>query len=335
MIMGLFDLLKKKSTEQPKQIITKLPQDYKRYINASRIPMAKINSSQNTSGENQAEYVIDDTIPESEKKYYQDDKTYTIYSNPNTVFALKVIPYGIRIKSAIPTKCGLYPPEIIMLYYCKSYPNPKNGYPYYWWFDYGIRNVGVMFLSLENRGFITIGKSGKYELTDKGKTELSENEYIVYTHQHIKRTDFTPWEANIMIGSNNPYGQSIIEEFINAEGISQKERYEESKQELRKSNPTLANSLDNQDKQLESILSADAKYKADKDIESYIAFWEEIWDNGGLLFDGMKWAFTLPDLYIKQKRYDDALSILDKLTKPMYADKVKAYREKIAQKQSK
>lgn len=95
------------------------------------------------------------------------------------------------------------------------------------------------------------------------------------------------------------------------------------------------NRVKKQDEQLESILSADAKYKADKDIKSYIAFWEDIWNNGGLLFDGMKWAFTLPDLYIKEKRYDDALSILDRLTNPIYADKVKAYREKIAQKQSK
>lgn len=113
-------------------------------------------------------------------------------------------------------------------------------------------------------------------------------------------------------------------------------QYEESKKQIREINPEMADRLDNQDKQLETILSADAKYKADKDIEAYTAFWEDIWNNGGLLFDGMKWAFTLPDLYIKQKRYDDALSILDRLeTNPYYTDKVKAYREKIEQKRNK
>ncbi len=90
--------------------------------------------------------------------------------------------------------------------------------------------------------------------------------------------------------------------------------------------------LDLQDKQLAAIQKAEAQYKEDNNIDTLIAFWEGIWNKGGLAFDGMHWMFRLPDLYIKVKRYNDALQILDRITKPMYADKVTAYRAKIAQK---
>ena len=105
---------------------------------------------------------------------------------------------------------------------------------------------------------------------------------------------------------------------------------------MQKTNPSLAADLDVQDKQLAEIQAAECKYTADKDIDSLIAFWENLWNNGGLTFDGMKWAFRLADLYIKVKRYDDALSFLDRLKKPIYQDKAASYRLKIEKrKQSK
>lgn len=57
-----------------------------------------------------------------------------------------------------------------MLHHCNNYPNPENGYPGYWWFKYGIRDVGSDFKSLETRRFIVLNEStGKYALRNHGK----------------------------------------------------------------------------------------------------------------------------------------------------------------------
>lgn len=88
-----------------------------------------------------------------------------------------------------------------------------------------------------------------------------------------------------------------------------------------------------QGKQLEALKDADAQYKADHDLAAYIAFWEELMANGGLLFHGSYWDFRLPDLYIKAKRYDDALKILFKMDQPYYEDKRMEYIIKIYIKQ--
>lgn len=92
----------------------------------------------------------------------------------------------------------------------------------------------------------------------------------------------------------------------------------------------LQKQLKAQDKQLNEIKNAESKFEADGDINSLICFWESIWNNGGLLFNGSKWAFRLPDLYIKQKRYDDALRILKKINNPAYQEKKKSYIEKVS-----
>ena len=84
-----------------------------------------------------------------------------------------------------------------------------------------------------------------------------------------------------------------------------------------------------QDAQIAKIHEAEANYKETKDIDALILFWENIWNNGGLLFNGSKWAFRLPDLYIKCKRYDDALAILYKLRDGKYFEKAEAYIQRI------
>lgn len=91
----------------------------------------------------------------------------------------------------------------------------------------------------------------------------------------------------------------------------------------------LQKQLEAQDRQLNEIKDAESKFEADGDINSLICFWERIWNNGGLLFNGSKWAFRLPDLYIKQKRYDDALRILKKISSPAYQEKKRSYIEKV------
>ena len=56
-----------------------------------------------------------------------------------------------------------------------------------------------------------------------------------------------------------------------------------------------------------------------------------VWANGGVKFEGAGWHFELPDLYIKARRYDDALSFVKRLKveKPTYAYKSDVYIKKI------
>lgn len=53
---------------------------------------------------------------------------------------------------------GLYVAEILLLDYCQKgkYPKPEHGYPGFWWFEYGIRDVGHAMESLCKRGFIEL-----------------------------------------------------------------------------------------------------------------------------------------------------------------------------------
>lgn len=56
-----------------------------------------------------------------------------------------------------------------------------------------------------------------------------------------------------------------------------------------------------------------------------------IWKNGGLKFQGVRWHFELADLYIRAKRYDDALAFVVRLKKikPNYEYKSDTYIKKI------
>lgn len=99
------------------------------------------------------------TVPESEKKYYQPDGYYTAKIYEGTPFEKTVITFDERKKTSIPSERGLYVAEILLLEYCSygKYPAPSNGYPGFWWFEYGIRDVAAALKSLELRGFIKYG----------------------------------------------------------------------------------------------------------------------------------------------------------------------------------
>ena len=112
-------------------------------------------------------------------------------------------------------------------------------------------------------------------------------------------------------------------------GFKKKQKAESSHVLIEKECHELNNSIKNQDKQIESIFSAENKFETDGDIDSLISFWEDIWASGGILFNGSKWTFRLPDLYMKQKRYDDALRILKMIKNPSYKEKVDSYVGKI------
>lgn len=92
---------------------------------------------------------------------------------------------------------------------------------------------------------------------------------------------------------------------------------------------------DSIDKQLSKILSAEAKYK--DDTASLVTFWEDLWANGGLQFNGTKWTFHLVDLYYKQGRYDDAFKMLNDfvISKPQYLENTRKWQIKILKKEKK
>lgn len=91
----------------------------------------------------------------------------------------------------------------------------------------------------------------------------------------------------------------------------------------------LREKLNAQDEQLIKIKAAEQRFDETGDIGSLIEFWEEIWSGEGLLFNGSKWTFRLPDLYIKIQEYDKAIKVLKKIKNPAYQDKKKSYIERI------
>lgn len=140
--MGLFDFLKKKTTptDGVKQAES-VPADSKKV----RLPK---------DGQK-----IAPSVPEKEKKYYLPDDYYTYIIHEGTAFERRVVTFEERKKTCIPSERGLYVAEILLLFYCSKgkYPHPKDGYPGFWWFKYGIRDVGKALKSLEDRGFIEFG----------------------------------------------------------------------------------------------------------------------------------------------------------------------------------
>ena len=136
--MGIFEFFKKVN----RQDITEKKKTEK---NTSSVVINSSNS-----------YVDASTISPDERPYYKEDSYYTFYSYPGTDMSTKVVTFEERKKISFPSERGLYVAEILLLDYCNSgkYPKPKGGYPGFWWFKYGIRDIGHVLESLEQRGFI-------------------------------------------------------------------------------------------------------------------------------------------------------------------------------------
>lgn len=329
-------------------------------------------------------------ISNSEKKFYQQDEYYTTKIFEDTPFEQDIVSFEERKKNSIPSKNGLYVSEILLLHYCSksAYPNPRNGYPGFWWFKFGIRDVNAALKSLVERNFILLGpaknalkgltvdqltellKSNelsitgkkaelisrisdnisednlislgverKYTLTPIGQQELAENEYIPYMHRHSKNTTFTIWDLNRMLGSGD---KSNFKEIINQKHAEIEDGFKKSNdkffEELKNYDPVGYQKLRDQDEQIKAVQEADLKYSLDKDLDWVIQFWEEIWRQEGPKFEGSKWMFRLPDFYIKAKRYDDAISLCNRIIKTResyYYDKANSYIAKINEKRAK
>ncbi len=117
-------------------------------------------------------------------KHYHKDKTY--YSFQPNPLSGTVILYKYRMETSKKTTQGLFPPEVIMIYFCKTtnkYP-AKDGqiYPAYWWFEYGIVDVDSFLESLASRQYIEL-VNDTYKPTKQGEKILSENEAIIWAHK--------------------------------------------------------------------------------------------------------------------------------------------------------
>ena len=91
----------------------------------------------------------------------------------------------------------------------------------------------------------------------------------------------------------------------------------------------LQKELDAQDAQIYAIREAEALFESTGDIGALIEFWENLWENGGLLFNGSTWAFRLADLYINLQQYDDAIRAVNMISKDLYSEKADYYINKI------
>ena len=74
-------------------------------------------------------------------------------------------------------KNGLKPTEILMLSYLEKYSSGKP-VAKFWHYDYGVDDVWPIIKKLETMGFAENGK-----LTEKGKAELNDNEYVYFYHR--------------------------------------------------------------------------------------------------------------------------------------------------------
>lgn len=72
---------------------------------------------------------------------------------------------------------GLKPTEILMLSYLEKYSSGK-AVAKFWHYDYGVDDVWPIIKKLETMGFAENGK-----LTEKGKEEIKNNEYVYFWHR--------------------------------------------------------------------------------------------------------------------------------------------------------
>lgn len=101
-------------------------------------------------------YADSSTVADDEREYYHPDDYYVYELPPVLSYPVRVIEFNERKKTSFASKNGLYPGEIVLLHYCSlsKLPKPITDYQGFWWFEYGIRDVGHMLESLEKRQFI-------------------------------------------------------------------------------------------------------------------------------------------------------------------------------------
>lgn len=193
---------------------------------------------------------------------------------------------------------------------------------------------------------ISAGAQRKYILTEIGQLELDENAYVPYMHNVPNKTTedarfgmtFNIWSINKLLGTDDKSAwRDIVDEQERKMNRETADRNDAFMHDLKRIAPDEYRKLRTQDQQIAAVQKAREQYETDKDLSGYIAFWEMVWANGGLKFEGAGWHFELPDLYIKAKRYDDALAFVKRLKveKPTYAYKADTYIKKIEEMKAK
>lgn len=199
---------------------------------------------------------------------------------------------------------------------------------------------------IPEESLIAAGVQKKYVLTDVGRMELDENAYVPYMHGVRNKTTedarwgmtFNVWSINKLLGKGDKSAwRDIVCEQECKMGEQNADRNEVFMRNLEKIDLDGCHELRTQDQQFAAVQKAREKYEIDKNLGQYIDFWEKVWANGGLKFEGVRWHFELSDLYIKAKRYDDALTFVKqlKVKKPTYSYKADAYIRKIENMRSK
>ncbi len=143
---------------------------------------------------------------------------------------------------------------------------------------------------------------------------------------------FNVWSINKILGFGDKSNwKTIVDAQEQKMAKETADRHTTFMKELKKINPEGYKLLKTQDQQLAACQKAQAKYDEDHDLDYYIVFWEHLWNNSGLKFEGSRWHFKLADLYIKAKRFDDALDFVKmiKKNKPTYSEKADLYITKI------
>lgn len=328
-------------------------------------------------------FVDASSISPDEKAYYREDEYYTYYSYPETLMARRVVSFEERKKLSIPTQNNLYVAEILLLEYCTygDYPKPKSGYPGFWWFAYGIRDVGHVLESLYERGFIqwapkkefvktltveqlkrllsdeglpTSGKKAdlvnraiqsipeerfnlpgytpKYELTELGRKELTQNGYVPYMHKHKYKTTeddqfgstFNVWSINSLFPNGDASNWRQVVGQIEEErfGVNMAGPRPKVKVKVKRNNDLNRDMIRNHIHSMrpvidDAVLAKGDGYEAEvkglqykkegRDDEALVQFYIAI----GKKFDAPALYRETEVLLRKYKMYEEELSVLD------------------------
>ena len=96
--------------------------------------------------------------PQQRLKIKTEIVTNAIIQQPNKAeIDLDVITVETRLKTAIASKHGLYPHEILLLDYAHSFYINDDSFQNFWWYRYGVRDVKKVLNSLMVRGFLQEG----------------------------------------------------------------------------------------------------------------------------------------------------------------------------------
>ena len=110
---------------------------------------------------------------------------------------------------------------------------------------------------------------------------------------------FNVWSINKLLGADDKSNwKNIVDEQEKKLLKQHAEKHTRFMENLKKEDPKLYNEWKTEDQKFAELQAARMKYEESNDIDTYILFWERLWENGGLTFLGSRWQFELADLYI-------------------------------------